>query len=209
MDRQAITPQPQARNARGGRRGEGLFVSRGRPKGRGKRLSGPRGPDPPLRSRDRGAAVLRSDQPLERPYTMPDVSTEKGSVSIRRLLSAHTRKRNGVRNGRVTTGDAACKAPRHYVGTWHDQLLTRSASPWPLPAARSWHGGLMPGQSRLPRSSSLWPALLLDPTVSSTNVMCVAPIDLPACHPAQLARRSVSSATGIGRARCNVNCNRS
>src|SRR5215217_2733535 len=77
MDRQAITPQPQARNARGGRRGEGLFVSRGRPKGRGKRLSGPKGPDPLLRSRGRGAAVLRSDQPLERPPAMPDVSTEK------------------------------------------------------------------------------------------------------------------------------------
>jgi hypothetical protein len=47
----------------GGRRGEGLFVSRGRPKGRGKRFLGPIGPDPLLRSRDRGAAVLRSDQP--------------------------------------------------------------------------------------------------------------------------------------------------
>jgi hypothetical protein len=53
---------------------------------------------------------------------MPDVSTEKDSVSIRRLLSAHTRRRNGGRNGRIITGDAACKAPRHYVGTRHDQL---------------------------------------------------------------------------------------
>jgi hypothetical protein len=42
---------------------------------------------------------------------MPDVSMEKDLSHIWRLLSAHTRRRDDVGNGRAVARDASCKVP--------------------------------------------------------------------------------------------------